>query len=53
MNNAVLEYYQGIKDGSITVGKWIKLLYEHIVHGIEDDKRKERALLKEKRHLTI
>ena len=36
MNNYILEYYQGIKDGSITVGKWIKLLYERIVHGIED-----------------
>ena len=36
MNNYILEYYQGIKEGSITVGKWIKLLYERIVHGIED-----------------
>ena len=36
MNNYILEYYQGIKDGSITVGKWIQRLYEHIVHSIEE-----------------
>ena len=35
MNNYILEYYQGICDGSIVVGKWIKLLYEKIVDGIE------------------
>ena len=36
MNNWILEYYQQIKDGSVLVGKWVKLLYEQIVHGIED-----------------
>lgn len=36
MNNYILEYYQGIKDGTYTVGKWILALYERIVHGIED-----------------
>ena len=36
MNNYILEYYQGIKDGTYNVGKWICLLYERIVHGIED-----------------
>ena len=36
MNNWILEYYQQIKDGSVLVGKWIKLLYEQIIHGIED-----------------
>lgn len=35
MNNAILEYYQRIKDGSITVGKWIAKLYEYIVHGLQ------------------
>ena len=35
MKNYILEYYQGIKDGTYEVGKWIRLLYEHIVHGIE------------------
>ena len=36
MDNYILEYYQQIKDGSVLVGKWVKLLYEQIVHGIED-----------------
>jgi phage terminase large subunit-like protein len=36
MNNYVFEYYQGIKDGTYNVGKWIIALYEQIVHGIED-----------------
>lgn len=33
--NYILEYYQQIKDGSVTVGKWISLIYERIVKGIE------------------
>ena len=36
MNNYILEYYQAIKDGTILVGKWVLMLYELIVHGIED-----------------
>ena len=36
MNNYIYEYYQAIKDGSVIVGKWIILLYEYIVHGIEN-----------------
>jgi len=38
MNNYILEYYQQIKEGSILVGKWILMLYECIVHGIEEGK---------------
>ena len=34
--NAILAYYQGISDGSIVVGKWIRRLYEMILDGIED-----------------
>lgn len=34
--NAVLAYYQGIKDGSITTGKWIRMLYEVIIDGLEN-----------------
>lgn len=34
--NYIYAYYQGIKNGSIIVGKWIKLLYEKILDGIED-----------------
>lgn len=36
--NYILSYYQGIKDGSIVVGKWIELLYEYIVNGFEEKK---------------
>ena len=33
--NALLTYYQGITDGSIVVGKWIRTLYETIIEGLE------------------
>jgi len=33
--NAILTYYQGIRDGSIVAGKWIRMLYERIIDGIE------------------
>lgn len=36
MDNFIYAYYQKINDGSIIVGKWISLLYENIVSGIED-----------------
>ena len=36
MDNYIFAYYQKIKDGSIVVGKWVALLYEVIVSGIED-----------------
>lgn len=35
-DNYILAYYQGIKDGSQIVGKWIELLYEIIVTGLEE-----------------
>ena len=50
MNNFILEYYQQIKDGSILVGKWVLMLYERIVHGIEngtykfDAKKADKAI---------
>lgn len=34
-DNAILAYYQRIKDGSIIAGRWIVLLYEYIVAGLE------------------
>lgn len=34
--NYIYQYYQKISDGSIVVGKWIKLVYEYIVHGLEN-----------------
>ena len=33
--NYLYEYHQNIQDGKITVGKWIKLLFEYLVNGIE------------------
>ena len=36
MDNYILAYYQGIQNGSIVVGKWIRKLYTKIVRGIED-----------------
>lgn len=36
MINYINEYYQGIKEGSIQVGRWILLLYEYIVKGLEE-----------------
>lgn len=32
----IYAYYQGIKDGTFAVGKWVSLLYEYIVKGIEE-----------------
>lgn len=34
--NYIYKYYQGIENKSIIVGKWVKLLYEKILDGIED-----------------
>ena len=33
--NWIYTYYQGIKSGAYTVGKWIELVYEYLVHGLE------------------
>ena len=48
--NYILTYYQQIKDGSVTVGKWIERWYEYVVHGLEekrfffDQKKAARAI---------
>ena len=34
--NSIFAYYQRIKNGSETVGKWIKLLYEYLVNGLQN-----------------
>lgn len=34
--NYILEYYHKIQTGEVTVGKWIKLLYEKITAGLRD-----------------
>lgn len=36
--NYILSYYQRIVDGSETVGRWIALLYEYLVNGLEQKK---------------
>ena len=33
--NYIYSYYQQIKNGSVTVGRWIELVYEYLVQGIE------------------
>ena len=35
-NNWILSYYQGITDGTYIVGKYVKLIYEYLVKGLED-----------------
>ena len=35
-DNWLLTYYQQIQDGSVTVGKWIRLLYERLIQDLED-----------------
>ena len=48
--NYILTYYQQIKDGSVTVGRWIELWYGYIIHGLEekrfffDQKKAARAI---------
>ena len=50
MTNYILEYYQGIKDGSETVGKYIRQWYEYLVKGLKkksfyfDQKKANRAI---------
>lgn len=36
MTDYIREYYQAIKEGSVIVGRWILLLYEYIVKGLEN-----------------
>lgn len=35
-NNYILEYYQKIKNGTITAGKWILLEYEKVIKNLKD-----------------
>ena len=36
MDNYILAYYQQITDGSVVVGKWVKMIYERIIAGLND-----------------
>ena len=48
--NWILRYYQAIEDGSVTVGHWIRLLYERIISDLEnkvyffDQKKANKAI---------
>ena len=48
--NWILRYYQMIEDGSVTVGRWIRMLYERIIADLEakeyffDQKKANRAV---------
>lgn len=50
MDNYILRYYQGMRDGSIVVGKWIQIFFGYVVHGLQnqsfrfDQKRANRAI---------
>lgn len=49
-DNFILQYYQGIKDGSIIVGKWIARVYEQIIKDLDEkayvfDKKKADAVI--------
>ncbi len=35
-NDYIAAYYQRIKNGSVIVGRWVRLIYEYLVHGIEE-----------------
>ena len=49
-DNAIYSYYQAIKNGTVTVGTWIELIYEYIVRGLEEkrfffDQKKANAVI--------
>lgn len=50
MDNYILLYWQGIQDGTYTVGMWIWLFYKYIVEGLEnqsfffDQKKANKAI---------
>ena len=35
MHDYILDYYQRIRDGRCTVGKWVLLLYEYVMDGLQ------------------
>ena len=34
--NYIYEYYQQIQNGSVIVGRWVKLVMEYLVKGLQD-----------------
>ena len=48
--NYILAYYQQIQNGSVTVGRWVRLVYEYLIDGLEQkrfffDQRKANAAI--------
>lgn len=48
--NYILKYYQHIRDGRVVVGKWVRLIFEYIIRGLEAgdfkyDARKARSAI--------
>ena len=35
-DNWIYSYYQGIKNGKYTVGRWIELVYDYIIQGLQE-----------------
>ena len=50
LQNYILSYYQQIRDGRITVGKWVDLIYQRLVEGLES---KEYSYDAKKAHHAI
>lgn len=51
MTNYILAYYQAIMDGSEVVGRWVRMLYEYIIKGLEQrlffyDAKKAQAAIR-------
>jgi phage terminase large subunit-like protein len=50
MDNYLLAYYQAIEDGTIVVGRWIRLFYKYIIDGLQkqsfffDQKKASKAI---------
>ena len=34
-NNYIFQYWEAIQNGTVTVGKWIKTIYEILVNGLK------------------
>ena len=48
--NYIYSYYQQIRDGSVTVGRWIALVYEYLIRGLDEktfffDQKKANAAI--------
>ena len=37
-NNYIFQYWEAIQNGTVTVGKWIKTIYEILVNGLKSGK---------------